>query len=205
MANCDLSKTVRKELKLMFNIRKPDRFHKKVSFLLKKSSLPFKIVNLDGFRLIQRTLFGLAEFSCLYKVALRSNKLVMKWKLGNYFIFVFFLYAYVATIYLVTYCFYNSFLVLKNDLKKFMILLRLRGVPPKKVLLSFFYSFCLTKAKRLKMKTFLEVIVASLTLRPRTAFKNFWQNACNFAVLMPDTHTHTHTHTHTQNRNCYSK
>ena len=78
MANCDLSKTVRKELKLMFNIRKPDRFHKKVSFLLKKSSLPFKIVNLDGFRLIQRTLFGLAEFSCLYKVALRSNKLVMK-------------------------------------------------------------------------------------------------------------------------------
>ena len=46
---------------------------------------------------------------------------------------------------------------------------RLRGEPQK----SFFDSFSLSNAKRLKTKAFLEVNLISLTLRACTVFKNF--------------------------------
>ena len=39
MASCDLGDTGRNKVELVFNIRKRNRFLKKVSFLLKKSSL----------------------------------------------------------------------------------------------------------------------------------------------------------------------
>ena len=50
---------------------------------------------------------------------------------------------------------------------------KLHGEPRKSVLWSFFYSFALFHAKRLKMKAFALVNLVSLTLRSCTAFKNF--------------------------------
>ena len=47
-----------------------------------------------------------------------------------------------------------------------------------------FYYFLLFNTKRLKMKAFVEVSLVSLNLRSRTAFKNFWKNGGNFAVLV---------------------
>ena len=44
---------------------------------------------------------------------------------------------------------------------------------------SFLYSFSLPNAKRLTIKTFLEVTLISLTLRARTVFLYFWKKAGN--------------------------
>ena len=55
MGYCDLSETGHSKVELVFNIRKRDRFHKKSVFSWRKAACAHKIINLDDFRLMQRT------------------------------------------------------------------------------------------------------------------------------------------------------